>query len=134
TASLRISHFTPETSLMYQVSMTPFAQRLAEIADGRINVQLFSGGIIVPPLEIYQAAEDGLVDAVIAPPIWVVNRDPANSFFGGHPGGMPAEMFMHWLYYGGGTQLLAEHRRETMGMHALPVSISPSEIWHSHKE
>ncbi|WP_323039554.1 C4-dicarboxylate ABC transporter substrate-binding protein [Gemmobacter sp.] len=132
--SLRATHFVPETSRMYQLSVGPFERVLAAITDGGFSVQVFAGGTIAPPLQSYQAVQDGLVDAGMVPPLWAVNQDPVNSLFGGHPGGMNVEQLLNWYYVGGGEQLLAEHRRATMGMHSMLLSMNPSEIWHSHKQ
>ncbi len=129
----RVNHFSGETSMFYTHTIVPFVKRIKEITLGKLELQVFPGGVIAPPLEAYKAVEDGLADAAQLTPLYIVNRDPANSFYGGHPGGMPPEMLMHWLYAGGGADLLAQHRRETMKMHSIPCSIGPAEIWHSHK-
>jgi TRAP-type mannitol/chloroaromatic compound transport system substrate-binding protein len=129
----RVNHFSGETSMFYTLTILPFVERIKQITGGRLVLQPFPGGVIAPPLEAYKAVEDGLADAGHMTPLYIVNRDPVNSFFAGHPGGMPPEMMMHWMFKGGGKELLAAHRRETMGMHSIPVSMGPAEIWHSHK-
>lgn len=118
--------------MFYTHTIVPFVNRLKEVTGDKFQLQVFPGGVIAPPLEGYKAVEDGLADCAQLTPLYIVNRDPVNSFYGGHPGGMPPEMMMHWLYKGGGQELLAEHRRATMKMHSIPVSIGPAEIWHSH--
>jgi len=131
---IRVAHIVPESSKMYRLSVEPFERVISEIAEDEISVQVFSGGTIAPPLQTYQAVQDGLADAGMVPPIWAVNQDPVNSLFGGHPGGMSAEQLLNWYYVGGGQELLAEHRRETMGLHSMLLSMNPSEVWHSHKK
>ena len=121
-----------ETSMFYQMA-APFVKRVTEMTNGAVEVQTFPAGVIAPALDGYKAVEDGLADAGHLTPLYVVNRDPVNAFYGGHPGGMPPEMLMHWLYNGGGQALLAEHRRATMKMHSMVVGIGPAEIWHAHK-
>lgn len=129
----RVNHFSGETSMFYTHTIVPFVERINQITAGRLQMQVFPGGVIAPPLEAYKSVEDGLADALQCTPLYIVNRDPVNSFYGGHPGGMPPEMMLHWLYNGGGEELLTQHRRETMGMHSITCSIGPAEIWHSHK-
>ncbi len=129
----RVNHFSGETSMFYTLTILPFIERIKQICGNRIVLQPFPGGVISPPLEAYKAVEDGLADAGHMTPLYIVNRDPVSSFFAGHPGGMPPEMMMHWMFKGGGKELLAAHRRETMGMHSIPVSMGPAEIWHAHK-
>jgi TRAP-type mannitol/chloroaromatic compound transport system substrate-binding protein len=133
TTRWRVAHFAGETSMFYTLTILPFASRVNQLTGGRLQLQPFPGGVIAPPLESYKAVEDGLADAGHLTPLYIVNRDPVNTYFGGHPGGMPPEMLMHWLYNAGGQDLLTQHRRETMKMHSIIVSIGPAEIWHSHK-
>lgn len=128
----RVTTVVGETSMFYQMA-APFVQRVNQLTGGRVQIQTFPAGVIASALEGYKAVEDKLADAGHLTPLYVVNRDPVNTFYGGHPGGMPPEMMMHWLYNGGGQALLAEHRRATMKMHSMIVGIGPAEIWHSHK-
>ncbi|PTX01488.1 C4-dicarboxylate ABC transporter substrate-binding protein [Pararhodobacter aggregans] len=130
---IRAAHIVPESSKMYQLSVGPFQRVLDIVTDGSFSFQVFAGGTIAPPLQTYQAVQDGLAEAGMVPPLWAVNLDPVNSLFGGHPGGMAAEELLNWYFVGGGSELLAEHRRETMGLHSMLLSINPSEVWHSHK-
>jgi TRAP-type mannitol/chloroaromatic compound transport system substrate-binding protein len=129
----RMTHFADETSMFYVQTAPRLVERVRQLTGGRVQIQPFPGGVISPPLESYKAVEDGLADAGLLTPLYLVGRDPVNSFYGGHPGGMPPEMLLHWLYEGGGADLLAQHRRATMNMHAIPVSMGPAEIWHSHR-
>jgi len=128
----RVTTAVPEGSMFYEMA-APFVKRVNQMTGGRVQIQTFPAGVIAPALEAYKAVEDRLADAGHLTPLYVVNRDPANAFYGGHPGGMPPEMMMHWLYNGGGQALLAEHRRATMKMHSMVVGIGPAEIWHGHK-
>ena len=128
----RLNQFAGETSMFYTLTTLPFVERARLLTGGQVEFQPFPGGVLAPPLEAYKAIEDGIADAGHMTPLYIVNRDPVNSFYGGHPGGMPPEMMMHWLYNGGGEELLTEHRRATMGMHSITCSIGPAEIWHSH--
>ncbi len=130
---LRMTHFADETSMFFIHTAPRFVERVRQFTGGRVQIQALPGGVIAPPLETYKAVEDGLADAGQLTPLYLVNRDPVNSFYGGHPGGMPPEMWMHWLYNAGGADLLAQHRRATMNMHAIPCGMGPAEIWHSHR-
>ncbi|MCU0888582.1 MAG: C4-dicarboxylate ABC transporter substrate-binding protein [Rubritepida sp.] len=129
----RVNHFADETSNFYTLTILPFARRVQLMTGGRLQIQPFPAGVISPPFEGYRAIEDGLADAGQLTPLYIVNRDPVNSFYGGHPGGMPPEMMLHWLYGGGGEELLIQHRRETMRMHTMILSIGPAEVWHAHR-
>jgi len=132
TVRWRTTTAVPESSMFYEM-LAPFVKRVNEMTGGRAQIQAFPPGVIAPALEAYKAVEDKLADAGHLTPLYIVNRDPVNSYYGGHPGGMPPEMMMGWLYNGGGQALLAEHRRATMKMHSMVVGIGPAEIWHGHK-
>jgi len=132
TVRWRTTTVVGESSMFYEMAF-PFVKRVKEMTGGAVDVQLFPAGVIAPALDGYKAVEDGLADAGHLTPLYVVNRDPVNAYYGGHPGGMPPEMMMHWLYNGGGQALLAEHRRATMKMHSMIAGIGPAEIWHAHK-
>ncbi len=132
TETWRLTQFAGETSAFYTLTTLPFVEKVAELTDGELVIEPFPAGVIAPPFEAYAAVRDGLADAGHLTPLYVVNEDPANSFYGGHPGGMSPEMMMGWLYNGGGKELLAEMRRDQWGMHSIPLSIGPGEVWHSH--
>jgi TRAP-type mannitol/chloroaromatic compound transport system substrate-binding protein len=47
---------------------------------------------------------------------------------------MGPEALSQWMWNGGGKELLAEHRRETMGLHSIPCGLGATELFaHSHK-
>ena len=39
------------------------AKRMEEVSDGRLKIQVFAAGELVPPLESFQAVSDGTVEA-----------------------------------------------------------------------
>ena len=128
----RLTQFSGDTSAFYTLTTLPFIERVNQLTGGELVIQPFPAGVIAPPFEAYAAVRDGLADAGHLTPLYVVNEDPANSFYGGHPGGMAPEQMLAWIYNGGGKELLAEMRREQWGMHSIPLSIGPGEVWHSH--
>lgn len=42
-----------------QTGAERLAQRIKELSDGRIEIEVYAGGEIVPPLETFQAVSDG---------------------------------------------------------------------------
>jgi len=132
TANWRLTHFAGETSAFYTMTTLPFIERVSQMTGGRVAITPYPGGVLAPPLEGYNAVRDGIADVGHLTPMYVINVHPANTFWGGHPGGMGPEALVHWLYNGGGAELLAEFRRETSNMHSLILSVGPAEVWHSH--
>jgi TRAP-type mannitol/chloroaromatic compound transport system substrate-binding protein len=132
TANWRLTHFAGETSAFYTLTTLPFIERLTQLTRGEVSITPYPGGVLAPSLEGYNAVRDGIADVGHLTPMYIVNVHPANSFWGGHPGGMGPEAFIQWLYEAGGADLLAEFRRETSNMHGLILSAGPAEVWHSH--
>ena len=130
----RMNTWVPETSVLYQLFALPLVQRVTEITDGEIEITPFPTEVITPALKAHEAVLDGTADAVQAPPILLYGRDPANAMFSVWPGGMGEEALLHWMYQGGGKELLAQFRRETMGLHSLPSGLGGTELLgHAHK-
>ncbi|ULB09745.1 TRAP transporter substrate-binding protein DctP [Cereibacter azotoformans] len=130
----RMTHAFAETSTFYQLFALPFAERVAQLTDGQVVIQPYPAGVIAPSFEAYDAVLDGAADAVQSSAVNIVNRDPANALFSTFPGGMGPEALWQWMWYGGGRELLAEHRRETMDLHALPCGMGATELFaQSHK-
>jgi TRAP-type mannitol/chloroaromatic compound transport system substrate-binding protein len=129
----KMTTIVPETSAFYQLFAPPLANWVKELTDGEVEITPYPAGVIAPSLRAHDAVIDGTAETVQAPPIYLVNRDPTNTFFGPLPGGMGPDALMHW-YFTEGKDLLAAHRRETMGLHSLPCGLGGTELLgHAHK-
>ena len=130
----KMTTIVPETSAFFKFFAPPFVKRVSELTDGRVEIKAYAAGVIAPSFQAHDAVMDGTAEAGQAPPIHMVNRDPTNTFLGPVPGGMGPDCLMHWVYEGGGKELLAQHRRETMGLHSMPAGFGGTEIFaHAHK-
>ena len=85
------------------------AQRLADaittMSGGRLTVQLFAAGELVPPFECFDAVSSGAAEMAHASPYFWQGKDKAFHFFTGVPFGLFANEHMGWIWYGGGQQL-----------------------------
>lgn len=134
TFTWRMTQAFPETSAFYQLFALPFVERVKNLTDGRLTIEPYPAGVIAPSFEAYDAAMDGTADAVQSSAVYIVNRDPANAVLNVFPGGMGPEALYQWMWHGGGKELLAEHREETMGLHAIPCGLGATELFaQSHK-
>jgi TRAP-type mannitol/chloroaromatic compound transport system substrate-binding protein len=132
--SLRLTSFTAEASSMYQAQVKPFIDNVRVLTDGRVEIQGFGVGAIAGMFDQYKAAETGLADMAFSGPTLIVNRHLANAIPAGPPGGMGLEAYEHWLYAGGGREIMVDFRRQTMGLHTIPLGGLPTEVFaHSHK-
>ncbi|QPC44117.1 TRAP transporter substrate-binding protein DctP [Kaustia mangrovi] len=130
----RVPTSVPEGSFFYNNFLARFADNVDRLTDGRVEIQPFGAGVVVPALKVYEAVQDGVVEAGHSTPSYLVNQDPTNAIFASFPGGMSAEATLTWLYEGGGAKELAEFRKEEMGLHSMVVGVGTSEVLaHSNK-
>ncbi|MFN3985557.1 MAG: TRAP transporter substrate-binding protein DctP [Rhodocyclaceae bacterium] len=129
----RVPTSVPEGSPFYNNFLKRFVDNARSLSDGRIELQPFGAGVIVPALEVYASVEKGVVEAGHSTPSYLVNRDPINAVFAGFPGGMGPEAYITWIYEGGGRQRLEALRAEE-GFKTLIVGIGSTEIMaHANK-
>ncbi|MEH6632477.1 MAG: TRAP transporter substrate-binding protein [Halopseudomonas aestusnigri] len=85
------------------------AQRLAEMittmSGGRLTVELYAGGELVPPFEVFDAVSSGVAQMGHATPYYWQGKDKAFHFFTGVPFGLTVAEYTGWLYFGGGEKL-----------------------------
>ena len=129
----RVPTSVPEGSPFYENFLVRFADNVDMLTDGRVKIQPFGAGILVPALQVYDGVRDGIVEAGHSTPSYLVNQNPENAIFAGFPGGMGPEAYTTWIYEGGGKEALEKFRAEE-GMKSLVVGIGSSEILaHSNK-
>lgn len=123
----RVPTSVPEGSPFYVNFLERFAGNVDMLTDGKVEVQPFGAGILVPALQVYDGVRDGIVEAGHSTPSYLVNQDPINAIFSGFPGGMGPEAYATWIYEGGGKEKLQEIRDED-GFKSLVVGIGSSEV------
>jgi TRAP-type mannitol/chloroaromatic compound transport system substrate-binding protein len=84
------------------------AQQLDKVSGGRIKLQVFEPGKLVPALAVFDSVSDGKVEAGYTWMGYEVGKVPASALFGAVPFGMESPEFMAWMYFGGGNELLQE--------------------------
>ena len=129
----RVPTSVPEGSPFYQNFLERFASNIKTITSGRVEIQPFGAGVIVPALKVFDAVRDGVVEAGHSTSSYLVNQDPENAIFSGFPGGMGPDAYKAWLYQGGGKEKL-EKLRAGQGLKTMIVGIGSSEIMaHANK-
>ena len=99
--------WTPALDVM-QGSAQQLAKMVADMSGGRLTIEVFPAGQIVPPLGVFDACSKGTVEAFMGASYYWAAKEPAMQWFcsvpfGMNPGGMAA-----WYYNGGGLQLWEE--------------------------
>ncbi|MGE0083753.1 MAG: TRAP transporter substrate-binding protein [Desulfococcaceae bacterium] len=91
-----------------QVGAERFAKRLEEVTGGRIKIQVFAGGELVPPLGVFDAVSDGTVECGSGAAYYWAGKVPAGQWFSSVPFGFNPQGINAWFYSGGGLKLWEE--------------------------
>jgi len=95
-------------SLDVQSTAEQLAKMVEEMSGGRFRIEVFPGGQIVPPLDCFEAASRGTIEAFMSAPFYWANKEPAIQWFHTIPFGMNPQGMAAWLYQGGGLKLMEE--------------------------
>jgi len=92
------------------------AQRLADsigaMSGGRLTVELYAAGELVPAFECLDAVQQNVAEMAHSAPFFWLGKSEALSYFGSIPFGLMASEIMGWLYFGGGMDLWQEAMAE----------------------
>lgn len=84
------------------------AANLRKLTSGRFEIQVFAGGEIVPPFSVFDAVQQGTVEAGHAMPYYFIGKNEAFALDCIIPFGMNSRMMTAWMYDGGGWQIFRE--------------------------
>ncbi|RMG03205.1 MAG: TRAP transporter substrate-binding protein [Nitrospirae bacterium] len=84
------------------------AKWISELSGGRLRVQVYGGGELVPPLQAFDAVSQGTVEMGHGAAYYWAGKSPATQFFTSIPFGMNAQQMNAWIYSGGGLKLWEE--------------------------
>lgn len=84
------------------------ADRITALSDGRLKVELFAAGELVPPFESFDAVSSGTADIYHGAEYYWIGKHKAFNFFAAMPMGMTAPELDAWINHGGGQELWDE--------------------------
>ena len=84
------------------------ADTLREVSGGRLTVQVYAAGELVPAFEVFDAVSRGSVQMGHSAPAYWKGQEPSTQLFTGYPFGMLPAEFNAWMAYGGGMELWRE--------------------------
>jgi TRAP-type mannitol/chloroaromatic compound transport system substrate-binding protein len=84
------------------------ARRIQQASGGRITVQVYAAGELVPAFEAFDAVSSGTADIGHGAAYYWKGKVEAAQFFAATPFGMNAQERDGWMYYGGGNDLWRE--------------------------
>ncbi len=84
------------------------ADRITAASGGRLTIQVYSAGELVPPLQSLDAVIDGTAEMSHGAAYYWQNKSPALSFFTGVPYGMTSRELTAWVRFMGGQEIWDE--------------------------
>ena len=84
------------------------ADRIGELSEGQMEVQVYATGELVPAFEAFDAVASGNVDMYHGADYYWQSKSKAFNFFTAVPMGMTAVEAMGWIDFGGGQALWEE--------------------------
>ena len=98
----------PPNFPVFQEGVERFAQDVRKMSRGRLDIKVFAGGELVPPLQTFDAVSQGTVQMGHGAAYYWAGKVPAAQFLSAVPFGMTAKGMHSWLYSGGGLEIWRE--------------------------
>ena len=113
----------PPNFPVFQDGVKRFAREVRKMSGGRLTIQTFAGGELVPPMQAFDAVSQGSVEMGHSAAYYWSGKVPAAQFFTAVPFGMNTQGMNAWLYHGGGLELWHEIYKP-YGLVAFPMGSS----------
>ncbi len=98
----------PPNLPVLQTGAERFAKRVEEVSEGRLKIQVFAGGELVPALGVFDAVSQGTVQCGSGAAYYWAGKVPAAQWFAAVPFGLNPQGINAWFYSGGGLKLWEE--------------------------
>ena len=85
-----------------------FARLVEEMSDGRLKIDVFGAGELVPALGVLDAVSTGSIEMGHSAPYYHKGKMAASPFYTAVPFGMSVLEQNAWIHYGGGLELWRE--------------------------
>ena len=115
----------PANFPIFQESADRFAEAVRVMSNGRMQIQVFAGGELVPALQTFDAVSQGSVELGLGSPYYWAGKIPAAQFFSTVPFGMTARGMHAWVDHGGGLELWRDLYKP---FHVLPFPMGNSGV------
>ena len=85
-----------------------FAKMVEDMSGGRMKIQVFAAGELMPAFGVFDACSQGTVETYNSAAYYYAGKEPATQWFTTVPFGLSPQGQMAWYYYGGGLKLWEE--------------------------
>lgn len=124
--TLDLSSVAPTNLPLIGTAPVDFAETVAAISGGALDITVHEPGALVPPLEIFDAVSSGAVEAGWAPAAFWSGKMAAAPLFTAIPFGPGASEYLGWMRHGGGDEIWTE-LMEARDVHPVVCAITPPE-------
>ncbi|MGI9383904.1 MAG: TRAP transporter substrate-binding protein [Methyloligellaceae bacterium] len=124
---LKIQAAFPSSTQFYK-SFELFNKRVKVMSNGRLDIEAFPGGAIVPSFEVLDATARGVLEGGFSAAAYYVGKNRAAALFGPAPGGpfgMDMMDYIGWLYDGGGLELYNEFFQKVLKRDVVVFPMTP---------
>ena len=98
----------PSTLTALGDTMPEVARMISEMSGGRVTLQTFEPGALIPALGAFENVSAGNVPAAYSWMGYEWGQLPVSALFGATPFGLESQEFLAWMYHHGGDELLKE--------------------------
>ncbi len=98
----------PPAFPILQTGAERFAKRVSDLTGGRLTIQVYAGGELVPALGVFDAVSSGSVQCGHSAAYYWAGKSNAAQWFTCVPFGMDAQGMNAWFYFGNGLKLWEE--------------------------
>jgi TRAP-type mannitol/chloroaromatic compound transport system substrate-binding protein len=119
-----------------QIYHDKLCEAITLASGGRLEVQAFVGGSVIPATQELNGVSEGVLDMCYTCPMYNLDKWPAAGLISSRPGGLPGEALRTWFNYAGGAELMNK-MMEGFNVLTFPGALSPlpEEVFlHSKKE
>jgi TRAP-type mannitol/chloroaromatic compound transport system substrate-binding protein len=111
------------------------AETIGYYTDGRVRMEVHTGGELVGVLQEYPSAGAGAIDFAIGCPCYAMSRSYACPFYCDSPGNISGTEKIAWLYHGGGLELLQDIFKKEFNAIPFPFGLLTAEVFlYANKE
>ena len=99
--------WTPALDILQGMAQR-FAKQVDEMSGGRLKIQVYAAGELIPAFGVFDACSQGTLEMYNSAAYYWAGKEPATQWFTTVPFGMDAQAQMAWFYEGDGLKLWEE--------------------------
>lgn len=102
-----VTTWPPKLPLL-QTGAERFAEKVKTMSGGRLEIQVYAGGELVPPMGAFDAVSQGTVECGSGAAYYWAGKEPGLQWFATVPFGLNAQGLHAWFYAGDGLKIWEE--------------------------